>query len=200
MLARGCLSGNLLHFTFHSIQNLGLNIIMKWIHQYHFATLFYEICLHKPVVETCPLIISCVGSGMKETTTLKCCNGFTFRFCFSRSGHVMHRNYIRCCRGTQRRSGLHRGAAHFKNVKEVATDRKNELNLSACDHWRCTDVPVIEKSTGNDAIIPFCLNALQTLQTLTSTHEAAQPLQEQEGPPAVWGFCCSSCCSLVWSE
>lgn len=41
------------------------------------------------------------------------------------------------CRGLQRQCGLHGGSAHFQNVKEVAIDRKNELNVSGDTAQRC---------------------------------------------------------------
>lgn len=127
-----------------------MNIIMKWKTQcghmnvillrYSMNNMFANIAedLHRPVMETCPgVVVSCVGVWHEKNNNNAAMALHLVFVCLFGSGHVMHRNYMRSCRGTQRRRGLHGGSAHFQNVKEVAIDKKNELNLSADAAQRC---------------------------------------------------------------
>lgn len=200
-----CLSGDLIHFTIHFkicywiLTTSGKPRVDTWM-PFCYGVLwnmFANIAedLHRPVLETCPVVISCVGVWHEKTTTLKCCNGFTFSFCLF--VWVWSRHAQEQYEKLQVNAEATRFAWRLCTLSkcEGSGHRFKERVKSVC--WRCTEVPGNEKSTGNDVIIPFRSNALQTL---TSTHKAAQPLQQQQETPAVWGFWCSSCCSLVWSE
>lgn len=87
-----CLSGDLIHFTI----NFKIWWILSWSGKPSVGTwmpfcygILWIICLQillrictdlywKPAQE---LLFPVWASGMKKTTTLKCCNGFTFGFC-----------------------------------------------------------------------------------------------------------------------